>query len=64
MTEREKELLYFLQAALDWIDAVPEDTQLPAMPGFDRDVVDNLIDDITTNKTVIITIKFMIIIII
>lgn len=46
MTEREKELLYWLQAALEWIDAVPSDTQLPAMPGFDRDVVDSLIDDI------------------
>lgn len=46
MTEREKELLYWLQAALEWIDAVPEDTQLPAMPGFDREVVDTLIDNI------------------
>lgn len=46
MTEREKELLYWLQAALEWIDAVPSDTPLPAMPGFDRDVVDSLIDEV------------------
>ena len=24
---------------LEWIDAVPKETQLPAMPGFDRDYV-------------------------
>lgn len=29
-----------LEAALAWIDAVPADTPLPAMPGFDRDDVD------------------------
>lgn len=36
-----------LERALEWIDAVPSDTVaiLPAMPGFDRDEVDNLISD-------------------
>jgi hypothetical protein len=28
--------------ALDYIDAIPQDTEFPAMPGFDRDYVDNL----------------------
>ena len=32
-----------LLAALEWIDAVPSDTVLPAMPGFDRDEVNELI---------------------
>lgn len=32
-----------LRWALDWIDAVPEDTTLPAMPGFDRDYVNELL---------------------
>ena len=31
------ELLEVLEAAIEWIDAVPSDTELPAMPGFDRD---------------------------
>lgn len=30
-----------LRAALEWIDAVPSETVLPAMPGFDRDEVDS-----------------------
>lgn len=29
-----------LRRALEWIDAVPDDVVLPAMPGFDRDWVD------------------------
>ena len=37
------ELLEALETALEWIDAVPVDTQLPAMPGFDRDAVNDLI---------------------
>lgn len=37
------ELLEALQAALEWIDAVPQDVQLPTMPGFDRDWVDGII---------------------
>ena len=37
------ELLEALQMALEWIDAVPSDTLLPAMPGFDRDEVNSII---------------------
>jgi hypothetical protein len=33
-----------LQWALEWIDAVPKDTVLPAMPGFDRDWVNRLLE--------------------
>lgn len=40
------ELLKALVAALEWIDAVPSETALPAMPGFDRDEVNNLISSI------------------
>src|SRR5690606_22041966 len=40
---REAELVEALRAALDWIDAVPQDTVLPVMPGFDRDWVDGLV---------------------
>ena len=32
-----KELREALAMALEWIDAVPQETVLPAMPGFDRD---------------------------
>ena len=38
------ELLEVLQAAMEWIDAVPQDVQLPTMPGFDRDWVDGIIN--------------------
>lgn len=38
-----QDLLTALKMALDWIDAVPKDTPLPAMPGFDRDFVDGVI---------------------
>ena len=31
------ELLKVAEAMLEWIDAVPKDIVLPAMPGFDRD---------------------------
>jgi hypothetical protein len=31
--------------ALAWIDAVPSDTALPTMPGFDRDYVNGLLDE-------------------
>lgn len=40
-----------LENALAWIDAVPSDTQLPAMPGFDRDDVDQLISDIKKGRS-------------
>jgi len=41
------ELLEALQAALEWIDAVPSDTSLPAMPGFDREWVNQVISKAT-----------------
>lgn len=31
------ELLSLVNACFEWIDAVPQETQLPAMPGIDRD---------------------------
>lgn len=31
-----------LKSLLAWIDSVPQDAVLPAMPGFDRDPVDEL----------------------
>jgi len=34
-----------LTAALEWIDAVPGETPLPAMPGFDRDEVEGVLSD-------------------
>lgn len=37
------DLLEALQAAMDYIDAIPKDIALPAMPGFDRDWVDGVI---------------------
>lgn len=36
-----------LQRALEWIDAVPQETPLPAMPGFNRDEVDSLLHNLT-----------------
>lgn len=32
------------KAMREWIDAVPNDIILPAMPGFDRDWADGVID--------------------
>lgn len=37
------ELRTALIAVLDWVDAVPRDAQFPAMPGFDRDWIDDLL---------------------
>lgn len=37
------ELRAALGAALDYIDALPSDLELPAMPGFDRDWADGLL---------------------
>lgn len=39
------ELKESLQMAIDWIDAVPQETILPAMPGFDRDYVNGILND-------------------
>jgi len=36
-------LLEALEAALEWIDSVPSDIQLPTMPGFDRDWVNGVL---------------------
>lgn len=44
MLERDRDLRRALTWALEWIDAVPEDVQLPAMPGFDRDYVNALLE--------------------
>jgi hypothetical protein len=38
------ELLQVVEAAFEWIDAVPQDAVLPAMPGLDRDWVYRAID--------------------
>ena len=43
-TDGTSQLIDALKSALEWIDAVPSNTPLPAMPGFDRDAVDSLID--------------------
>lgn len=40
---RIKDLTDVAIAMRDWIDAVPADVALPAMPGFDRDWADNVI---------------------
>lgn len=45
MKELTEDLLIALKDALMWIDAIPQDTPLPAMPGLDRDEVDALIDE-------------------
>jgi len=43
---RQPEIVALLDAltdALQWIDAVPADLQLPTMPGFDRDYVNEIL---------------------
>jgi len=40
LQQRCERLLDVCQTLIAWIDAVPKDMQLPAMPGFDRDEVD------------------------
>ena len=39
-----KQLIEVLDAQQEWIDAVPEDTALPAMPGFDRDWANGVLE--------------------
>lgn len=39
-----KDLREVAKAMREWIDAVPKDTPLPAMPGFDREWADGVID--------------------
>ena len=49
--ERQREELFFsLLHALDWIDAVPKDTNLPDMPGFNREYVDDLLAKVKGEK--------------
>lgn len=38
------QLIDVAKAMRGWIDAVPKDTVLPAMPGFDRDWADSVIN--------------------
>lgn len=42
-----EELCSALRAAMEWIDAVPEEAAaaFPSMPGFDRDWVESLLAD-------------------
>lgn len=47
------EQLHSIALALrDWIDAVPKDVALPAMPGVDRDWVDMALNDANDALTV------------
>lgn len=41
----ETEILEVAKSLLNWIDSVPSDVPLPAMPGVDRDWVDAVIYD-------------------
>jgi len=41
----ETEILEVAKSLLNWIDSVPPDLPLPAMPGVDRDWVDSVIYD-------------------
>jgi hypothetical protein len=45
--ERQREGLI---AVLEWIDAVPAETPLPAMPGFDRDELNALLYALADHK--------------
>lgn len=49
LLEREESLKQALTWALEWIDAVPDDVQLPTMPGFDRDYVNGLLEGVREN---------------
>lgn len=43
LEQRNRELVEALKCALKWIDSVPKETQLPVMPGFDRDYFNDLL---------------------
>jgi hypothetical protein len=47
-----EKLAFYLRAALEWIDAVPEDVadRLPTMPGFDRDEADAALAGMPSGK--------------
>jgi len=42
--KRIQDLVQVCKAMREWIDAVPEDTVLRVMPGFDRDWADSVIN--------------------
>ena len=44
LIEKLNSLREVVEAMREWIDAVPNDTVLPAMPGFDRDWADDIIN--------------------
>ena len=44
LIEKLNSLREVAKAMREWIDAVPNDTVLPAMPGFDRDWADDIIN--------------------
>lgn len=50
LNEENKKLRECLSWALEWIDAVPDDTILPTMPGFDRDYVNNILMSTEENQ--------------
>jgi hypothetical protein len=43
LREERAELPWGLVVALDWIDAVSSNTELPTMPGFDHDRVNDIL---------------------
>jgi hypothetical protein len=43
-TKKSADILTALRWALQYIDAIPKDIQLPSMPGFDRDWVNGLLE--------------------
>jgi len=48
--EENGKLIDCLKWALEWIDAVPCDTVLPTMPGFDREYIDLVINEAKQNE--------------
>ena len=44
LIEKLNSLREVVEAMREWIDAVPNDAVLPAMPGFDRDWADDVIN--------------------
>ena len=46
ITVKQKDEIKAVALAMrEWIDAVPKDTVLPAMPGFDRDWANSVLED-------------------
>lgn len=43
LRQAHKDAKDWIVTLLEWIDAVPSDAPLPAMPGFDRDALDNFL---------------------